>query len=74
LSYYQPSHDAGGNTSGYGGGGGTGGPPLRAFPTYAVFGEECLLAVNLLPPKFRLQPHTNILYLDSSKKGRILLE
>jgi hypothetical protein len=76
LSFYESSDFGKRGGGGYGGGGGSGGtlPPLRAYPTYAVFGETCLLNVKLIPPMFRINPNGNSLLLDSSKKGRILLE
>jgi hypothetical protein len=77
LSFYQQSSPprGGGGGGGYADGNyAGGGQSLRAFPAYSVFGEMCLLSVKLLPPLFRVHPNNNTLLLDSSKKGRILLE
>jgi hypothetical protein len=70
LSFYNqsPPGDGGSGGSSYSS------PALRAFPTYAVFGENCLLSIKMLPPMFRVHPNSNTLLLDSNKKGRILLE
>ena len=47
---------------------------VRAFPQYNVFGEQCMLAIKLLPPTFRFYRNSNTLSVDSNKKGRFLLE
>ena len=47
---------------------------LRATPQYSVFGENCLLALKVLPPELRLLHKSNTLVTDNRKKGRILFE
>ncbi|EEC51772.1 predicted protein [Phaeodactylum tricornutum CCAP 1055/1] len=49
------------------------GESVRSYPQYTVFGENCLLSLKILLPSFRIS-RNNVLSLDNSKKGRILLE
>ena len=46
---------------------------MRAFPQYSVFGEEAMLAMKVMPPQFRVVKN-QILAMDATRKGRILLE
>lgn len=52
----------------------TGNNSVRAFPQYNVFGQQCMLAIKLLPPTFRFYRNSNTLSVDSNKKGRFLVE
>lgn len=45
----------------------------RATPQYSVFGEKSMLSVKVIPPAFK-QLRNGSLTMDSTKKGRILLE
>lgn len=45
---------------------------IRAYPKYSVFGEN-FLGMKIMPPGFRLIKN-EILALDNTRKGRILLE
>lgn len=47
--------------------------PLRASPSYAIFGEKSMLNIKIIPPQFRVLGR-GFLAVDNSKKGRILLE
>ena len=47
---------------------------IRAFPQYAVFGENSMLAIKMIPPAFKYVGRTQTIGLDGSKKGRLLLE
>lgn len=51
----------------------TGTSNVRSYPSYTVFGEKCILNLKLQPPHFRVS-NNNVLQLDSSKKGRLMLE
>jgi hypothetical protein len=42
-------------------------------PSYAIFGEKAMLNVKIIPPVFR-KLRTGLLVMDSSRKGRLLLE
>ena len=66
LSYYgqQPRPPQQGNY---------GPPPLRAYPSYQIVAESFVMSMKLIPPQFRIL-RNNILGLDPSKKGRIMLE
>lgn len=46
----------------------------RAFPQYSVFGEDCMLAIKIMMPQFRLIRGDTLVVLDGSKRGRILIE
>lgn len=47
---------------------------LKAYPSYNVFGEECMLSMKLLPPFFRYLHKSQTLVMDNQRKGRLLLE
>jgi hypothetical protein len=47
--------------------------PIRSYPQYTIYGENCMLSVKVLMPAFKLL-RSNTLVLDGNKKGRILLE
>jgi len=51
---------------------GSNGQGLRAYPQYAVVGEN-FMAVKVMPPTFKLSKNS-VLAMDASQKGRILLE
>jgi hypothetical protein len=62
----------------YGGGAGAGGSSsfadsqtLRAYPQYSVFGENCMLALKLLPPAFQVLKSRTLVV---ERKGRLLIE
>jgi hypothetical protein len=57
--------------SSYYGGGEAAKQNLRAYPQYTVYGENCMLALKLIPPTFQISK-TSILFAE--KKGRLLLE
>jgi Whirly transcription factor len=44
---------------------------IRSYPQYSVFGENCVLALKLLPPTFQVLKSRTLVV---EKKGRLLLE
>ncbi|KAL7581432.1 hypothetical protein ACA910_022013 [Epithemia clementina (nom. ined.)] len=46
---------------------------VRAYPSYSVVAETCIMSIKLIPPQFRLL-RSNILTLDNAKRGRLLVE
>jgi hypothetical protein len=46
---------------------------LRAFPQYPIHGETALLSMKIILPGFKVQK-SDILALDTTRKGRMLLE
>lgn len=48
-------------------------PELNSYPQYTVFGETCLLGLRVMLPGFKVLGR-NTLALDSSKRGRMVLE
>jgi Whirly transcription factor len=44
---------------------------IRAYPQYSVFGENCVLALKILPPTFQVLKSRTLVV---EKKGRLLLE
>lgn len=49
------------------------GKDIRAYPSYTIYGEKCILNLKLQPPNFRISA-SNVLQMDYTKKGRLLLE
>lgn len=55
--------------------GGNNPPPRfipKTFPQYNIHGENCMLAVKLMSPTFRLRSES--LVVEQNRRGRILLE
>jgi hypothetical protein len=46
----------------------------RAFPVYAVPGEVCTLQIKFMAPGFKVVGNSNSLVVDTSRRGRMLLE
>ena len=46
----------------------------RPFPIYSVPGEVCTLQVKFMSPGFKIVGNINSLVLDTTRRGRILLE
>ena len=50
-------------------------PPMRSNPQYTVFGENCLLSMKTILPRFRVMPGKYpTLALDAGSRGRLILE
>lgn len=50
------------------------GQQMKAYPQYAVFGEQCMLSIKFLPPVFKYLDRNQTLIVDGAKKGRLLME
>eukprot|EP00522_Entomoneis_paludosa_P017574 CAMPEP_0172457270 /NCGR_PEP_ID=MMETSP1065-20121228/21189_1 /TAXON_ID=265537 /ORGANISM="Amphiprora paludosa, Strain CCMP125" /LENGTH=237 /DNA_ID=CAMNT_0013210895 /DNA_START=65 /DNA_END=778 /DNA_ORIENTATION=- len=48
-------------------------PPLMAYPSYSIYGENGLLGMKLLSPRFKISS-TNVMTLPPKERGRIMFE
>lgn len=49
------------------------GPQLKSYPSHSVFGENCILSLQMMPPGFKVLKN-RVLAVDSQKTGRLILE